>query len=281
MKKVGILYICTGKYDIFWKDFYLSSEKYFLNEEGENKIKNLEKHYFVWTDAEVIFGEKENKNIHRIYQENLGWPGNTLMRFDMFLKRRTDLKEMDFIFFFNANCLVIKNISSQEFLPDINREEKLLATLHPGFFNKDREKFTYDENEESLAFIEKDKGKYYFAGGLNGGIGEEFFKACQNMNEKIKKDLSKEIIARFHDESHWNKYLIDREDIKILGPEYLYPEDWHLKLNKEIKIIIRDKEKYIPVFQDRLKNIPFIKRYFYIYRLKISKVLKRYGLIKY
>ena len=30
MCKLGILYICTGKYDIFWEDFYKSCEKYFL-----------------------------------------------------------------------------------------------------------------------------------------------------------------------------------------------------------------------------------------------------------
>jgi len=58
MKKIGILYICTGKYDIFWKDFYLSCEKYLLNDIDENGNKKFEKHYFVWTDAEGIFGEK-------------------------------------------------------------------------------------------------------------------------------------------------------------------------------------------------------------------------------
>lgn len=29
MNKVAVLYICTGKYDVFWKDFYISYEKYF------------------------------------------------------------------------------------------------------------------------------------------------------------------------------------------------------------------------------------------------------------
>ena len=32
--------------------------------------------------------KKKNKRIHRIYQENLGWPDNTLMRFSMFLKNK-------------------------------------------------------------------------------------------------------------------------------------------------------------------------------------------------
>jgi len=78
--KIGILYICTGKYDIFWKDFYLSSEKYLL--------KNHEKHYFVFTDSKTIFDAANNKNIHVIYQKNLGWPNNALMRYHIFLKER-------------------------------------------------------------------------------------------------------------------------------------------------------------------------------------------------
>ena len=32
--RIGILYICTGKYDIFWKDFYLSAERYFMQDQS-------------------------------------------------------------------------------------------------------------------------------------------------------------------------------------------------------------------------------------------------------
>ncbi len=94
--KIGILYICTGKYSIFWKKFYSSMEK--------NFIVDAEKHYFVFTDSPDIEFEKENRRIHRIYQEDLGWPNNTLMRFHMFLKQEKELVNMDYLFFFNANC---------------------------------------------------------------------------------------------------------------------------------------------------------------------------------
>lgn len=40
--KIAILYICTGKYNVFFRDFYSSSEKYFL--------PNCEKTYFVFSD---------------------------------------------------------------------------------------------------------------------------------------------------------------------------------------------------------------------------------------
>lgn len=230
--KIGILYICTGKYSIFWKDFYLSMEKYFLI--------NLEKHYFVFTDNAEIDFEKDNKNIHKIYQENLGWPDNTLMRFNIFLQKEKEFLNMDYIFFFNANLLIEKNITENEFLPTGNNN--LLATIHPGFYNKNREKFTYERSRKSQAYINKKSGKYYFAGGLNGGKTLSFIEAMKQMNDDILNDKQKNIIAIWHDESHWNKYLIGRSDVKIISPSYLYPEGWNIPF--ESKILIRDKNKY-------------------------------------
>lgn len=230
--KIGILYICTGNYTIFWKDFYLSMEKNFIND--------YEKHYFVFTNNKEIDFENENSRIHKIYQEDLGWPDNTLKRFHVFLKHEKELLNMNYLFFFNANLLVLENITKEEFLPINN--QNLVATLHPGFYNKNREKFTYENNKKSTAYIAKEKGVYYFAGGLNGGKTIEFLNAMKNMKENTDIDIEKKIIAKWHDESHWNKYLIGQNDIKILGPEYLCPEGWDLPFKQ--KILIRDKNNY-------------------------------------
>ena len=45
MKKLGVLYVCTGKYDVFWDGFFESCEKY---------LTGIEKKYFVFTDSERI-----------------------------------------------------------------------------------------------------------------------------------------------------------------------------------------------------------------------------------
>lgn len=227
--KIGILYICTDKYSIFWKDFYLSMEK--------NFIEDSEKHYFVFTDSENIDFEKENPRIHRIYQENLGWPGNTLMRFHVFLGIEKELLNMDYLFFFNANLLVLEKISKEDFLPNDN--EKLMATIHPGYFSKKRKKFPYDKNKKSIAFISKNSGNYYFAGGLNGGKTVDFIEAIKSMKNNTDIDTRNSVIAKWHDESHWNKYLVDKPNIKRLSPSYLYPEGWNIPFHKII--LIRDK----------------------------------------
>jgi hypothetical protein len=281
MKKVGILYICTGVYEIFWKEFYLSSEKYFLNNMNSISEKEVEKYYFVFTDSLHIFAENENKNIIKIQQTNLGWPDNTLLRFDMFLSQKDRLLEMDYIFFFNANLLFVDNISSLEFLPDKEKGENLLATLHHGFFNKKVEKFTYEKNPESEAFIDIKNGKNYFSGALNGGAPQSFLKACEEMSTKVHKDKEKNIIAIFWDESHWNKYLIGRKDVKILGPEYIYPENWNIKIHNKKKILSRDKDKYISIVNLRHANVSSLKKIFILVKRKIGKFLNRYGIRRY
>lgn len=230
--KIGILYICTGAYTVFWKDFYLSA--------GKNFLPGAEKHYFVFTDSPGIAFEKDNRHIHRIYQADLGWPGNTLRRFEMFLRIEKELMTMDYLFFCNANLLCLKKITTAELLPQ--GEQNLAATLHPGYFNKPRKKYTYETNPLSTACISENEGQYYFAGGFNGGKTGAFLQAAKIMRDDIREDATKNIIAVWHDESHWNRYLVDRSDIKILSPEYLYPEG--LSLPFVPKIIVRDKKNF-------------------------------------
>ena len=160
--RIGILYICTGRYSIFWKKFYQSTEKSFM--QGLPCIRE----YYVFTDNPCLYGEKKNKRIHRIYQENLGWPDNTLMRFSMFLKIKERLeKETDYLYFFNAN-MVIREKIGKEFLPE-ESSTGLVGLIHSGGYDREVNEFTYDRNEKSTAYIPYGEGRYYYAGGLNGG----------------------------------------------------------------------------------------------------------------
>ena len=227
--KIAILYICTGKYDFFWDSFYQNSEQFFLTDH--------EKHYFVFTDSTTI--QKVNDRIHLIYQETLGWPYNTLLRFKFFLKAENELKEFDYIYFLNANMQFVKPVGEEVF-PSEN-EDGLLGVLHPSFFNKTEEYFTYDRNKKSLAYIPKGKGNHYFMGGFNGGKAENYLCLIKELHQNIENDLSKNIIALWHDESHLNAYLLNKNN-RVLSPAYGYPEGQHLPF--EPKIIILDKNKF-------------------------------------
>ena len=260
--KIAIVYVCTGKYSIFWRDFYLSCEKNFITE--------AEKDYFVFTDSQEIDFEKNNTKIHRIPQQSLGWPKNTLMRYEMFLTKEDVLKSFDYIFFFNANLIFLEKIKAQDFLPF--GDENFTACLHSYYYKHEPKDFTYERNPKSMAYIPKTDGKYYFQGAINGGKSEAFLKAIREMNDNIKKDLANNIISVWWDESHWNKYLLNRHDIKILQPSYLFAEGYHLPF-KPI-ILMRNKGNFgghsflrdIPVKNDSKLKITLNRIINFIFR---------------
>lgn len=244
LNKVAILYICTGKYVVFWKDFFDSYEKFFL--------PHSEKHYYVFTDADKIYREQECERIHKIYQQPLDWPDSTLMRFHIFLGIREELQQYDYIFFMNANCQAMDTITEEEFLPG---DKELLVVPHLAFWGKTNMEYTYDRNPKSTAYIPKGEGRYYICGGVNGGKTQAFLTLMEELRRNIDVDKKNGQLALWHDESHINRYIIGRDDYRILTPAYCYPEGKESEF--PMKILIRDKSKWIPV--DSIKNQGFVK----------------------
>lgn len=234
--KVAILYIGIGAYIDFWKGFYISCEDHFL--------RGVQKDYFVFSDAEQIF---EDNKVHKIFQEDLGWPGNSLLRYAFFMKILDELKAYDYIYFFNGNVLFLQDITEEEFCP---RDDSLLVIEHHYFVDKPNDLFPYDRNEKSTACIPFGEGEHYVCGGLNGGKSEVFIRFIETLYHQIEEDNKNGVVALWHDESHVNRYILDHKKIKLLPPSYCYPE---LVANPDItlerKIICRDKRKYFNLYR--------------------------------
>lgn len=225
-KKVAILYICTGEYILFWKPFYISFSKNFLS--------NSDVHYYVFTDAtDVYMHQKEN--VHVIYKEHEEWPYITLNRFDTFLMIEKELLQYDYCFFTNANLFCYKKISESEILI----EDKLIVTQHPGFSIEKKDKMAWESRKESLAYVNSKDAKVYIAGGFNGGETKIYLEMVKELSNNINIDKKNGIIAKVHDESHINHYIIENQNYQLLGAEYLFPQG--AKLSVECKIMIWDK----------------------------------------
>ena len=225
--KVAILYICTGKYNQFFKGFYESCEKYFLK-----GIASVE--YFVFTDDMNLSAAKK---VHLIKRKCQGFPLDSLFRFDMFLQVEKELIQFDYVYFFNANMLFVAPVG-EEFLP---KEKGLAAVIHPGYFNKPSFLYPYERNKKSTAYIPPTLSNYkYYMGSLNGGRTKDYLKLIHECSLKTHDDYDRGIIAMVHDESHLNRYLSVHECMG-LAPAYAYPEGW--KLPFAPIILIRDKVK--------------------------------------
>ena len=231
--KVAILYICTGKYKVFWKEFYESFE--------ENFLPHTKKYYYVFSDSfKLQYAEKENVCI--IPQQHLKWPNNTLQRFSFFIKEESRWADCDYTLFVNSNFLCVDIVTEEEFLPV---EEDILVAEHAGYHGQNPLELPYEENPKSKAYVNKSDGKYYVMGGINGGKTSAYMKMLYELKANVDYDAKNGIVAKCHDESHLNRYIIGRRDVKVLPPSYGYPEGWDLPY--KAKMLIRDKSKYFDV----------------------------------
>ena len=231
---LAILYIALGKYSVFWNNFFKSCEKYFC--------KELEKEYFIFSDN--LDGlDNLDERIKFYQQDNLGWPCSTLMRYHMFSRAKDLLKEYKYICYFNANTLFVETINADEFFG--NDRNELIGGLHPGYKNQSKEKYPFELRESSKAFTRNKS--YYFQGCINGGQSKYFLNAIDELKNNIIEDINNGIVAKWHDESHWNSYLNNKiqnnsNAVKILCSNYLWPEEF--VKNNDSKILMRNKKLF-------------------------------------
>jgi histo-blood group ABO system transferase len=217
---VGLLVMATGKYISFTGPLIESAEKHFC--------RNHNVTYFIFTDSK----RDSTENIKYIYQPRLGWPFDTMMRFQVYHNNRDILSSQDYLFACDADMLFVNEVGDE-----ILGER--VATLHPGFYNKPRHFFSYDANPESKAYIDAYEGECYFAGGFYGGSAEEVLNIAKICSENITEDWNRGIIAVWHDESHWNRYCIDNKPTVVLDPSYCYPGNLNIPFLK--RLIALDK----------------------------------------
>lgn len=206
--KVGLLVMATGRYINFVPPLIDSAEKYFC--------KNHNVTYFVFTDNPDF----KYLSTVNIFQNKLGWPNDTMLRYQAYYNNKDKFKEMDYLFATDADMLFVDTVGD-EILSD------RVATMHPGFLSwkKHKQDLPYETNKISTAYIDPKDGEYYFAGGFYGGTRTEMVKLLETNVKNVYNDFKNNHVAVWHDESHNNRYFIDNKPTKVLTSSYCYPED--------------------------------------------------------
>lgn len=118
----------------------------------------------------------------------------------------------------------------------------ITVTTHPGYppdetYNPDLAPF--ERNPISAAFVPMGKGGQYHPGAFVGGQRDAFLDLAHFISAGIAHDELWNAEARWYDEAHLNRYLIDRPPALVLDKRYCWWEFWGV--TPEALIVHRDK----------------------------------------
>jgi uncharacterized protein YlbG (UPF0298 family) len=228
-----IIWIGTGKY-IEYIDEFVNGLHFFQPKK--------EKFLMVMTDNENIsrvvnlLNTKKPSGVFRI--DNTPWPIVTLLKFHHIrncmnkVKQKVKQKDFDEVYYFNANAKFIKKLN-------LNYDTELVGNVHWAWkFLNDEERINlHDRNKNSFSYIENPIicAQASFFGGKFKSVKKMADKICMG----IELDLKKNVIPKWHDESHFNKYYHDYPEKFTLIPNF-YGIEEKPKTMKGKLCILRD-----------------------------------------
>jgi histo-blood group ABO system transferase len=154
--------------------------------------------------------------------EHAPWPAPTLQRYGMICAHAAALRTYEHVYYLDADSLFVAPVGA-EILGG------LVATLHPRFHSTPAAAWWCEDPASRACVPAHERGARalpppYYAGGFQGGEARRFLSACDAMRVAIDDDLARGVVARCHDESHWNRYCLDHAPDRVLGAAYCYPQ---------------------------------------------------------
>ena len=231
-KKIGLLLIATGKYDTFIPEFIKSADKFFLNDNAYDVT------YYIFTDKNINIKSYSSRKSVIIPINHKPFPYASMDRFKHFINNENKLNKEDYLYYCDVDSVFVNDVS-EEIIGDT------VGVRHCGFT---RGNGTFETNTKSSVYVDPNTKATYFGGGFSGGKSDKYLELSKWCKGAIEKDLSNDIMPRFHDESAINRYFADNKPSTILSPSYHYPQSniqwyknqWGIE-NFEPRILLLDK----------------------------------------
>ena len=132
-QRVGLLVMATGNYVQYVDALLDSADCYFCVDHDVT--------YFVFTDGQLT----PRKNLICIEQPQLGWPYDTMMRFDVYLKHKDAFAACGYLFSCDADMLFADHVGSEMF-------SERVATIQPNYLFDAK---PYERNPFSTAAVHR------------------------------------------------------------------------------------------------------------------------------
>lgn len=237
---LGIISIATNNYITYWKKLAESIDKHYVG--------NRELQLILFTDDPVnarTFSDTLSIPVIVFEISNYGWPEATLLRFQIIENCKSFLTHKT-LMYLDADSLINFEFTSADF--NLGKEDRMTFVEHPGYWRpKNRMTLycknpligikdifriirmggngTWEKNRISSAFVPRSQRRKYYCGGVWFGPNQEFLRFCTELSLRVKDDLKNAYIAKWHDESHLNKWVTNNQ-INHVGPEYCYATEF-------------------------------------------------------
>lgn len=214
---IGLTVFAVGRYlEKYLEHFLVSAEQYFMV--GQNVV------YYVFTDRpeavpHVALGQGRLLRVKPVRREKR-WQDVSMARM---LTLHEALggqlgREADYVF-----CLDVDQYFSGNFGPEVLAD--LVAQLHAWHFRWPRWMLPYERDKRSAAALSLSEGDFYYHAAVFGGSVAALLKLTAHCATGQQLDREHGIEARWHDESHLNKFFWLSKPTKLLSPEFCWAEE--------------------------------------------------------
>lgn len=209
-RKIGIVTIATGAYEAYLPGFLESIDNFMPGTPKEVVIfSDGDKH------SELIYQARCHFKTFHFHIDHAHWPIVALRKFEC-IKKAIERKGDDWteVYYFDSKCQIREAVRFWVY-------KKLLAIPHTTW-NRVGDSLKYcwgrEINPKSRAHISKDLKYTYSQSCFFGGMKPDLLAACYILDHWIELDLMHNIIPMWHDESYWNKLLVESKEDVILMP---------------------------------------------------------------
>lgn len=158
---------------------------------------------------------------HFLLVEHLPVPLPSLLRYHWICRLAPLLSACEYTFYLDVDVEVRRPIGDEILHP-------LVAVRHWRWPTREQTpRAAFERRRESRAYVDAATAHGYFQASLQGGRSERYLEAARVLRDRINEDFRDGgkgrggTIARWYDESHWNRYVNEYVDeFAILGPEY-------------------------------------------------------------
>ncbi len=169
----------------------------------------------IFTDDSTSFKHFELKDkfvLDVIQIASYGWPDATLMRFHVFEEHWNIVKGRR-VMYLDADTRVVNRINESKFM-SMEWACGVALVKHPGYYNRGIRiglansllGHSWETNRLSCAFVPIHKRRNYVCGGVWMGEHREIKLLVSSLKNRVQTDLDQGIVAKYHDESHLNKW---------------------------------------------------------------------------